>query len=111
MKIVQTIGLFFSLLAVSYYLSFADRLNSADESGSITLGIGLIIVYLMAFISALLLIPSSFILWRKKARDALKFNGTFWHSLLVMNSILAIAYSAFALWLIALIVILLVQLS
>ena len=99
MKIVQIIGLVITLLALSYYSSFADRITSGAENGSASLGIGLIIVFLMAFTSAILLIPSSFILWKTKAREYFGYKGAFWNSLLVANSALAIAYSVFGLWL------------
>lgn len=98
MKVVQIIGLAITILAFSAYASFAGRIASGEESGSVTLGIGLLFVFLMVFTSAILLIPSSFMLWRKKTREHFQFNGALWNSLLVANSTLAIAYSVFGLW-------------
>lgn len=98
MKILQIVGLFITLLALAYYASFAEQLNSAEQQGNINLGFGLIIVYLLAIISAVLIVPSSFILWRKKTRDYFRFDGPLWNSILIANSTLAVAYTAFTFW-------------
>ncbi len=70
MKLTQVIGLIFSILAYTYYMSFAHRLDSPEEQGSVTLGLGLIFVFFSALSSAILLIPSSVMLWRKNRARA-----------------------------------------
>ncbi|KFZ38941.1 hypothetical protein HR45_00615 [Shewanella mangrovi] len=100
MKANHIMGLLFTLLWIGYYISFADRVSSPDEQGSVTIGIGIIWVIALAFISAMIVVPSSWMLRRKKAREAHKFNGFIWNTLLVINSALAIFYSAIGIWII-----------
>lgn len=97
MKVTQIIGLLLSILAFGYFASFAARIASPEEQGSATLSIGLIMVFFLAFASAILLIPSSFMLWRKRTREHYRFSGLIWKTVLGLNSTLAIIYSGFAL--------------
>ncbi|MFC4654971.1 MULTISPECIES: hypothetical protein [Rheinheimera] len=89
MKPFQIVGLFFSLLAFSYYL----LISSDPQDSSPSAGFGAILIILLSMVSAVLLIPSSFGLWRKNAREARQVTGPFWLSLLAVNSLLALFYS------------------
>lgn len=105
MKVTQIIGLMISILAFTYYMSFAHRLDSPDEQGSVTLGIGLLIVFFLAFISAILLIPTSIMLWRSKVRELHNFNDLIWKIVLGINSALAVIYTSTGLWIAGLFVV------
>ncbi|WP_337841275.1 hypothetical protein [Rheinheimera sp.] len=96
MKPVQIIGLLFSLLAFGYYASFSDGLTT---DSSPTGGFGVMLVFLLQIISACLLIPSSFWLWRKKTREFTGFNTPFWLTLLGVNSLLSLLYTGYLLML------------
>lgn len=99
MKKAQVAGFCLVIMAVCYYLSFADSYG-ANESSSPSSGFGVMLVFLMLLVSALLLIPSSVRLCLKKTRDENQFSGQVWLSLLALNSILSLLYSAALLWLI-----------
>jgi hypothetical protein len=99
MKKAQVVGFCIAIMAVCYYLSFADS-YAANESSSPSSGFGVMLVLLMLLVSAFLLIPSSVQLWRKKTRDENQFRGPVWLSLVALNSILSLLYSAALLWLI-----------
>lgn len=99
MKKAQVAGFCLVIMAVCYYLSFADSYG-ANESSSPSSGFGVMLVLLMLLVSALLLIPSSVRLWLKKTRDENQFSGPVWLSLLALNSIFSLLYSAALLWLI-----------
>ena len=99
MKKAQVSGFCIAIMSVCYYLSIADS-NVANESSSPSSGFGAMLVLLMLLASAFLLIPSSVRLWRKKTRDENQFSGQVWLSLLALNSILSLLYSAAFLWLI-----------
>ncbi|CAB9494204.1 hypothetical protein [Alteromonas macleodii] len=98
MKVTQIFGLIISILAFTYYMSFAQRLDSPDAQGSVALGIGLLSVFFLALISAILLIPTSIILLRKKARERHNFNGLIWNTVLGFNTALAFFYTFIGLW-------------
>lgn len=100
MKGTQITGLVFTFLAFAYYLTFAHRLDNIEENDSVSLGLGMLLVYFLAFISAILLIPTTIMLWKKTTREHHNYTGFIWRSVLIVNSLLTVLYASIGLWII-----------
>ena len=81
MKSAQISGLAITILAIAY-------LYSAP-----TVGFGILLVFFMLLISAVILMNSSFRLWSKEVRLREGFVNKWWLTLLGINSILAVSYT------------------
>lgn len=92
MKSAQISGLFITILASVYLYSFAHRISDPTDSAP-TVGFGILLVFFMVLISAVILMSSSFRLWSKEVRIREGFINKWWLTLLGINSILAISYT------------------
>ena len=92
MKSAQISGLSITILASVYLYSFAHRISDPNDSAP-TVGFGIMLVFFMLLISAVILMNSSFRLWSKEVRLREGFVNKWWLSLLAINSILAVSYT------------------
>lgn len=93
MKLAQISGFLITLLACVYLYSFIHRVSDPTDTAP-TVGFGIIIVFVMLLVSAVIVMNSSFRLWNRKVRQREGINNIVWLTLLGINSILAIGYTA-----------------
>ncbi|OEY68495.1 hypothetical protein [Rheinheimera salexigens] len=92
MKSAQVSGLLITLLACVYLYFITHGVSELTDTAP-TAGIGVIVVFSLLLVSAVILLNSSFRLWNRKVRLREGITNIWWLTLLGINSILAIVYT------------------
>jgi len=92
MKSAQISGFLMTLLGGVYLYSFAHGISESTSTAP-TAGIGVVVVFSLLLVSAVILMNSSFRLWSRKIRLREGITNIWWLTLLGINSILAVVYT------------------